>query len=457
MPVAEYTLEPYHAIVSHETIASPFPETDATPYPVRATIDWQRHPALVIESDDWGACESARHAADASALRRKLEPLGFPIDRLHNTLESPADLDALYNVLASVTGRDGQPAVMTGFVCLGNPDYDAIRAADFRAYHDIGLDEGVPIGWERGDIVGAMRRGMHRGVFVPEFHAGLHHTSPTLWLELLRCGSVEGRIARILFDHGCYAQPAHLPEYHRMSARQQRDWVQRALDRFRRAFGVSPAAAVTSDATPVTEVVWSLAGMEVFCLKNARLHDGSVVIYDTKPWNAQDARCPMGGSNPELEMVYLSRNVHADGAAFRNAPDEAAPLVAAIHACWRRDEPAVMNTHRNNYVSLDAQRAQAGRRMLGDVLERLVTEAPNVCFLTTHELAQLYRQGYSVRRVGEECVVRQWSPEPLTIRLPGPVHHVQALPDQRHLPDQHVRHDGDAAMLTLPEGDYRVQ
>jgi hypothetical protein len=440
-------------VIAMQFLPEPFPGRPARGYEMRTAIDWNRFRAVVFESDDWGACEHVRSRDEAAVLQPQLEKLLQAPMRLNATLETPHDLQRLYATLETARGCDGFPAVFTAFMCLGNPDYAAIEASDFCEYHDIGLGEGVPPGWERGDLIGAWRDGVARGVFAPEFHAGLHHTSPQLWLELLRGEGAQAQAARVLFQHNAYVQRQHLPEYHGMNARAQHEWVSRAVRRFQNLFGFAPHAGVTSDATLLTEVVWSVNGLEVFCLKNARNHRGEVIVYHTKPWNSQDIYCPMGAYNAALDLVYLGRNVHLDGVAFSGQAQELDEVTAAARACWERGEPVVINTHRGNYVNLDAAQAEQGRGVLAALLQWLAAQ-DGVRFLTTAELGQLYRDGYSLRAIGAGRVLRQWSQPQQTVRIPGPVARVSSLPSGH---EQKFCRDGEDIVLKLEAGDYFVQ
>lgn len=427
------------------SLPEPFPNEPDCGYRMQTAIDWNQYRAVVFESDDWGACETLRDHEDAVALEPVLKRMGRPT-RSQGTLESPADLERLYATLEAVRGCDNQQAVFTAFMPMGNPDYAAIAASGFQGYYDIGLDEGVPPGWERGDLTGKWREGVARGVFSPEFHAGLHHISPILWLELLRDKGPDSHNARTLFAHGIYTQAQHLPEYHGMNAGMQHEWVGRAVARFKNLFGYVPRAGVSSDTLSMTEVVWAVNGLKIFCLKNCRLHDGSVVTYDTKPWNSQDPDCPMGAYNRRHDLVYLSRNFHLDNVKRESLSE----LTQAASASWQRNEPVVVNTHRINYVGLDPQRCDEGYETLTALLNWLAAQE-RVRFLTTAELGQLYRDGYSIRQIGAQRLLRQWSQPVMTLEIPGSITRVLSLPGCKEQPSYR---EGDKTVVDLKQGDY---
>ena len=116
-------------------------------------------------------------------------------------------------------------------------DFKAIQDSGFTLYKDISICDGFPPGWNGEGILDTMRQGIEQGVWCPEYHAMLHHTSPRLWLELLREDSKDGELARKLFALGTYYQGKHLPEFHGYSISEQMDFIVTGFERFYQAKG----------------------------------------------------------------------------------------------------------------------------------------------------------------------------------------------------------------------------
>jgi hypothetical protein len=419
-------------------------------FPRRYEIDWESRPSVVFESDDWGACELAPNPAAferyAALIRRRSGDCQYS-----PTLESPADLERLFSILEARRGADGLPAVFTAFTCVGNPDFAAIRANGFTEYADIGLDRGVPSGWERGDIAGKMREGLDRGVWAPEFHSFLHHTSPKRLMERLNSDSPDGELARELFDLGCYYQGEHVPEYEGLIVREQFERVAGGVERFRNIFGFSPSAAVTSDAYPETEIVWAANGVKAICLKNCRVNTGDVVVYPTKPWNMQNVYQKIGGYNETLGAVYLTRNVFFECLynGSERSGHSAAEVLSVIERCFGAyNEPAMVSTHRTNYVSFDSEMT----KMRYNELERLLRalQERGVFFLTSGEVAELYRSGRSLRKFGGRAVFRRWAANAEPLKWTEPLRSVKRLPGMKEIKTD----AGDINIL--PCGDYLI-
>ena len=362
--------------------------------------DLKECPIVVIESDDWCACEVLPNKEKVDEYKRILaesESTAFYSSRL----ETPADLQRLFKLLASHAGADGVPPVFTAFTCTGNPDFKAIEDSGFTLYKDIPICEGFPPDWNGEGILDAMRAGIDQGVWCPEYHAMLHHTSPRLWLELLREQSKDGDLARKLFALGTYYQGKHLPEFHGYTIAEQLDFIVTGFERFRQAFGRYPAAAITSDAFPETELLWQAMGCVAVSLKNCRVNSGDVVVYYNKPWNMQDVYAHIGDCRPMADCAYLTRNVFCE---VGTPLEEVRRTIHNAHRFYK--EPAIISMHRNNYCSLNEARDEANYDRLETLLQTLDNEG--ACYLTSAELASLYVRGWSARRIGQRQLFRRW-------------------------------------------------
>jgi hypothetical protein len=83
----------------------------------------------------------------------------------------------------------------------------------------------------------------------------------------------------------------------------------------------------------------------------------------------------------------------ADPAAVTTA------CVAQIRRAWARGEPAVVETHRVNFVHTDPAVAALGREQLAGLLEVVAADGP--VFLTDAEVAQLGQRGVSARPLAD--------------------------------------------------------
>ena len=142
---------------------------------------------VVFISDDWGDLR-IRNEEDY----RELLNHGFPVDKSPHTrygaLANHQDLYKLYETLTSVKDKNGRFAVFTPFTIMANPDFEKIREENFENYHY----EKFPATIRRYDdgekTLAAWKQGMEENLFLPELH-GRDHLNVPLWLEHLKKGN----------------------------------------------------------------------------------------------------------------------------------------------------------------------------------------------------------------------------------------------------------------------------
>jgi hypothetical protein len=386
-------------------------------YSPQVAIDWEKYRVVVVESDDWGVGEP-----------------GYGLERVE-------ELEDLYSMLEGRKGCDSQPAVFTGFACMSNPDYDAIRRNGFKEFIDKGPDKNSP-------VCKKWREGIKRGLFFPEYHSNLHHTSPLIWMDLLRGQGTESEKARELFEKRQFSQGRHIPEFQGMNIKDMARWVKTGIERFYEAVGYPATVAVTSDAYPETEVIWSAYGIQSVAIKNCKNNNGEVVVYHTKPWNNQNPWVPMGGYNRFYDLTYLARNVFFECSGDKNLTAES--VVPVIERCWEAKEPAIISSHRTHYTGGNRV---VGLEKTGRLLE-LLGEKKGARFLTSSEVVSLYRRGWSVRLHKKGYILRNWTEMTQSIEVATAVKKAISLPDGRECSG---RIDSSGFAVRLDAGDYLVE
>ncbi|MCD6359865.1 MAG: hypothetical protein J7M38_03305 [Armatimonadetes bacterium] len=405
-------------------------------------VDWSRHKVICFESDDWGCCCWAPTPAALqriSAIPQVRED--FARRRLwqwvDGSLETPEDVIALCDFLESFTGADGRPVVFTPCYIVANPDYEAMAEDGMSRYHDITIDRGVPSAWERGDFVAPAREGIRRGVWRPEYHARLHHTQPYLWLETVRDGHPE---AAPLFEEQIFQQSAMRPEYEQMDEPTRREWIEGGMRAFERAFGYLPECAINCDADDVTEGIWWQWGVRTRL--NRQPQEGAA------------------GPSPHTEMTWLRRNAHLEplGVDDEYAARGFTGCWREIQQAWAAGEPAIVSTHRKNYVSFVDEQQRQGYMQLEMLLVEVADTYPETVFLTSAEIGQLHRRGVSALVWPDEIVCRNYAGRQRRIPLPVPPGRgVSEATDLRTGERVDIASDDEGRpVLDVPEGDFSV-
>lgn len=414
-------------------------------------INWTERKVLTVESDDYGVCAWTANSEIYNAITQ-LDVARNYLTQVKNwvggTLETPDVLERLFSFLEQYHGRDGRPANFVPCYGVANPDFASIKADGYREYHDIWLDEGVPGRWKRECALDKAREGMTRGVWVPEFHTRLHHANPYKWLQSVREGSPE---ARTFFEFEVFQCEERRPEYEDMSKEEQIAWIAPAIDRFRAMFARVPRAGVNSDATEVTEEVWRARGLKVRMFKQNSIEQRHLAPGD---------RLPMGQYRADIDMTMLNRNVFFEplGSGDLDGPHCAREALRNVEANWAQGEPAIVSSHRKNYRSMVGNETQNGYDQAEYLYGELTLRHPDLHFLTTWEVAQMYRQGGSIEVFGDHAIARNWTDGELRVSeelvagvMPGAS---SVLTDGGVVDIDFI--DGQMAVIMLP-GDYRIE
>ena len=165
---------------------------------------------------------------------------------------------------------------------------------------------------------------------------------------------------------------------------------------------------VTSDAYEQVEFIWSCLGIKTIALKCCRVPSGLPHIYWNKPWNNQDIRAIPGDFNTDLDVAYLTRNAFCEGTTPADDIIKNAELIYnELH------EPIIISSHRKNYCEYDTARKENNFKRLDDLLTAL--DKMDAVYLTSTELGDLYRQGWSLRSNGENAIFHKCSDDAIDV------------------------------------------
>jgi len=362
------------------------------------SMDWKTHKAVAFVSDDWGMYA---WTPDMEAYKA-LEGCGFftPVWSF-GTLETPRDMGRLFDVLLAHKGGDGRPVVFQPYYIGANPDYDAIEANGFTAYVDCALGFDIPPRWQRGDFIGKALEGWNQGIWQPEYHCRCHHFSGIRWVQKLKAGEKRARAAWEQVVYVCETVSERLGEYEGMEPARLREFIEGGFEMFQRTFGYRPNVALTSDWVEGSVKAMAGSGIKAVELVGGGEKEGvaGTGALSVPTRNAQFE--PLG--NADSEVVGCLDDT-----------------LAAIEALWADNQPAMVSSHRTNYVSLDSNTIDRNFALFEELLGRLLDAHPETVFLTGWEAAQLNARGVSVNRFGDGMVVRNYTSGPAQIEIDLP-------------------------------------
>jgi hypothetical protein len=298
---------------------------------------------------------------------------------------------------------------------MAAPDYEGLRPPMFEADTLPLIDyPGAPSRWRRPGLEKALAEAVETPVWWPELH-GLHHIPERAWLHALRRGESDARRAFeqqsllcTAVEHGGeygVAEPLELRRAH----------LAAAVAKFRALFKRPPSSFCPPD----------------YHWDSALDADATALELGIFQGVAEAA----GARAPRLRRLFQRlRFPHYEGRRFvmppRIAfeplgPDGPSPALGvertrrAVRDAWHRGQPAVVSTHRMNYVHLQPGWPAAGREALGTLLAELAGEG--AMFLADFEVRDLVERGWCARPVGKTgAIFRYFAVPNEPVRWPAP-------------------------------------
>ncbi len=374
-----------------------------------AAVDWRTVRAVAMESDDWGLCGFVPSAGALDGLDRKaLAPGPFPPVYWQSTLEDSATVAQLAGVLKRHRGRDGLPAVLQSNYILSSLTWEptADRGDSTWQWQERDLPD-LPPAYTRPGLWRAVQTAIASGALHPEFH-GRYHYDPARRRELSLSTPVAREAAErevTIFPHS--ERTWELGPWR--SSAQLAGELDHGLVVFQDVFGMPPRSVIAPDYhwDDRCERLWVSRGIRVIQAKreqrnpawNSRI--GRILKVLDRTWARQVRR----------DRTYLDRNCLLEPV---QSPDREATIracTAAVHRAWRWGEPAIVETHRINFVHLDTTVVDRGLQSLDAMLTAIAPPGAGTApiYLVDGEIGSLQRHGTSWRVVGREIVVRNYT------------------------------------------------
>lgn len=304
-----------------------------------------------------------------------------------DSLESNDDLMGLYEVLNSVKDKHGNHPALTANFVVGNPDFNRIREADFKEYFFEPVTETLKKYSNRDQVKSLWLEGISQKLFIPQFH-GREHVNILRWMNALRGKSPE---IMFTFDQGTtfsgegdynfmevldYNSPADLNI--------MKNSLTEGLDLFEDIFGFRSVSFTPPCYT------WSNDIEEALHHGGIKYIQGLVIqSIPTGIFGQYKRKYHFIGSRNSFGQIYLTRNCFFEPSLSHNL-DEVDKCLARIAIAFRWNKPAVICSHRINYIgALDKSNRDKTLVMLKSLLVSIKQYWPEVEFMTTDKLGEL--------------------------------------------------------------------
>jgi hypothetical protein len=344
--------------------------------------------------DDYGnvqlASRDARDRLFASGLKTITRFDQF------DALETPDDLEALYQTLTSVRDISGRAPVFTAFSVCANIDFERMRETGFTNYYY----EELPDTFEKLNGYGGAwklwRQGIEQRLLAPQFH-GREHLNVKVLMEGLQN---RNPLMLACFDNRSYTAiadtgyrtidfSAALDFYHFDENEALKAIAVDGLNLFEKVFGYR-----ATNFTPCGSNGYSYT-------LNPVLKAGGIKYIDTSRFKAdhlgegkfEKRVFNYTGKKNELGQSFLVRNCVFEPTDDRGI-DWVAFCMKQIEAAFRWNMPANISSHRVNFCGhIDPANRSIGLEGLRKLLAKIVQRWPEVEFMTSQELGELITAG----------------------------------------------------------------
>ncbi len=337
---------------------------------------------LVIESDDWGAIRTPSKEALIQFGKSgfELEKSLYKVD----ALASKTDLDELFDLFLSIKNRNGQNPVLTANAIMANPDFDKIRESDYSNYFYEPFYKTFESYPEHQNNLDIWKKGMAAGIFKPQFH-GREHLNINRWMNALQANDKDVKLS---FDWR--ATYSGRKDYAFMEAY---DWdlpsdvenhkkiIADGLSIFEEVFGYKSASFIAPCYNWDPKLEPFLAEQGINCLQGIGSQLAPTGVFDSY----KSIKHHFGDKNPQ-GTFYNVRNVFFEP-VNNPSKDWTNAAMARIQAAFLFNKPAVISTHRINYIGfIEPKNRENGLSQLKKLLESVVKKWPDVKFISTDQI-----------------------------------------------------------------------
>jgi hypothetical protein len=354
---------------------------------------WRTNRKIVVfESDDWGAIR----LPDVLKMDayRKINPKTQNPYLKYDSLASTDDLTNLFSIIKDFKDNNGNHPIFTFNTVVANPDFEKIKENNFQTYYYEPFTETLKKYSAHSSAFNLWQDAMNEKLMYPQFH-GREHINVPLWLGELRSGNKDFLSA---FELGtwCISQKiikginpqASLDWVDSRPIAYQDAYITEGLSLFEEIFGFKPLTMIPNN---------FVLGVELHeIIKKSGIKVLQGMNYQKLPMGNTKKRKVISrylGSENEEKTRYFVRNCQFEPSQTASNYDDVNQCIKEISNAFMWNRPAIINSHRLNYVGVYDQKfrdenLKSFKALIKNILERW----PDVEFMDSEKLAILMNE-----------------------------------------------------------------
>ena len=350
-----------------------------------------KHRYIVIESDDWGSIRQPSQEVWRIQVQKSERTLKDPFFHF-DAFERNQDMERLFEVLHKYKDCEGNHPIITADYAVANPDFQKIRDGGFQLYQYEQFTETATHYQDSDHLLELCQQGIHEGLWKPQLHCR-EHVQIRRWMSALQAKDPEIMWA---FDHQMISTADAVEDrnhYAYMDAfnYQLKDSecldtiISEAANIFQSLFGFASRTFVASC------YVWNQALEHALNQNGINSMQGS--WYQWVPSENEEGafnRIIHHNGDSSKQELYLVRNCLFEHSLF-NDEKCVESCLKQIEVAFRWNQPAVISTHRVNYMGrIVPENGENGIYLLDILLREILIHWPDVLFITSDQLADIY-------------------------------------------------------------------
>jgi hypothetical protein len=356
---------------------------------------------IVFESDDWGTIRST-NSEEVKSIYNKFN-INLNEYNLYDCLEQNEDVEKLFDLLTSYKSSvNGRHPKFTANCIVKNPDFSKIEESDFLKFFTESVSKTFTQSKMSNNVLDLWKQGLKNDIFIPQLH-GREHINSRIWLSQLQ----KIRVERELFHHkmwGAVSQ-GQVDFYFKNSMaglnykdKAELEDVYLAIDEsvqvFYELFGYYSKSYIANN------YIWDPLLEERLASNNVEFLQGQAKQLFTAYWRSTNQKTTerhfMGQKN-KFNQLYLIRNCFFEPVLDPVNSDESVnECLKEIKQAFRFKKPAIISTHRVNYMGgISIKNRDNGLIKLDKLLKKIIDIYPDVEFLSSSELGSMIKNSYN--------------------------------------------------------------
>jgi len=351
---------------------------------------------VVIESDDWGTIRMPSKKVYELLVKAGLSLDEDPYNK-YDSFASEEDLTNLFDVLSAFKDKNGISPVITANCIMVNPDFEKIRASDFRQYYYELFPETLKRYPNHANSFKLWQEGIAKRLIYPQFH-GREHVNVNRWMKALRENSKDTRLA---FDYELFGISTN-------HAKELRSNYMAALD-FDTQEEMNNLNFVVKEGLNIFEQIYGFKSVSFTApcyawdsLIEAELYDSGVRylkgnFIQAEPFISSGKRkyhrrYHYIGQTNNYHQYHIIRNCFFEPSINENF-DWINICLRGIDTAFKWHKPASINTHRLNFIGfIDPSNRDRNLSLLKKLFSEILKRYPDVEFMNSTQLGDLVSQ-----------------------------------------------------------------